>query len=98
MSHRYLAAAFLLAAAVASLGCDNAKYEVKGTGTATITYRDGDLKTVKDAPLPWSMEVGGSKLELQAKGTGQLECSIRIPGKGVSGEFGDGKCKTSTSR
>lgn len=70
---------FLAALMVASLvlaACERAIYEVEGTGTATITYRDGQLKTEEDVRLPWKREVAGSTLELKAVGSGELACSI----------------------
>jgi hypothetical protein len=87
---------FLFATSLLLVGCDKATYSVKGSGKATITYRDGEMITVKDATLPWFKEVRGvSKPEVTAKGTGQLECSIKREGKGELGEFNTDQCKAS---
>lgn len=94
--HDLGATLLLLCASILLVGCDKATYSVKGSGKATITYRDGETKTVRDADLPWSMEVRGvSKLELTAKGTGTLRCSIHREGKGETGHINDERCKVS---
>lgn len=78
---------------IAAIGCNKGTYEVKGEGTASITYKDGQTQTVKNATLPWKKEVSGlSTYELKAQGTGMLECSITREGKGIVGQSDMGDC------
>ena len=83
---------------LALAGCEKGTYEVKGEGKATVTYKDGQMKTEKDVTLPWKKDVTGlSEYSLKASGAGKLECSITRP-SGVQGETAMGECSAASSK